>query len=54
MHPHIRDETFSENTAVVGGLGRSGAIAKDLESWAERDWIAVIDIGPRQSHGQWV
>jgi len=22
------------------------AIAKDLESWAERDWIAVIDLGP--------
>ena len=26
------------------------AIAKDLESWAERDWIAVIDIGPAREH----
>jgi hypothetical protein len=26
------------------------AIAKDLESWAERDWIAVIDIGPEREH----
>lgn len=27
-----------------------GTIAKDLESWAERDWIAVIDIGPEREH----
>ena len=27
-----------------------GAIAKDLESWAERDWIAVIDLGPEREH----
>jgi len=27
-----------------------GAIAKDLESWAERDWIAVIDLGPQREH----
>jgi len=26
------------------------AIAKDLESWAERDWVAVIDIGPEREH----
>ena len=26
------------------------AIAKDLESWVERDWIAVIDIGPAREH----
>jgi hypothetical protein len=26
------------------------AIAKDLESWAGRDWIAVIDIGPEREH----
>jgi hypothetical protein len=26
------------------------AIAKDLEAWAERDWIAVIDIGPEREH----
>jgi hypothetical protein len=27
-----------------------GAIAKDLESWAERDWIAVIDLGLQREH----
>jgi hypothetical protein len=26
------------------------AIATQLESWAERDWIAVIDIGPEREH----
>jgi hypothetical protein len=26
------------------------AIAKDLESWAEHDWIAVIDLGPEREH----
>jgi hypothetical protein len=26
------------------------AIAKVLESWAERDWIAVIGIGPEREH----
>ena len=26
------------------------AIAKDLESWAERDWGAGIDIGPEREH----
>ena len=26
------------------------AIAKDLESWLQRDWIAVIDIGPEHEH----
>jgi hypothetical protein len=26
------------------------AIATQLESWAERDWIAVIDIGPEHEH----
>jgi hypothetical protein len=26
------------------------AIAKDLESWLQRDWIAVIDIGPEREH----
>lgn len=26
------------------------AIATELESWAERDWIAVIDIGPEREY----
>ncbi|MDQ2810988.1 MAG: hypothetical protein M3Z75_03675 [Actinomycetota bacterium] len=26
------------------------AIAGDLESWAERDWVAVIDLGPDREH----
>ena len=26
------------------------AIAHDLEAWAERDWIAVIDLGPEREH----
>jgi hypothetical protein len=26
------------------------AIAKNLESWAGRDWIAVIDLGPEREH----
>lgn len=26
------------------------AIATELESWAERDWVAVIDIGPGREH----
>ena len=30
--------------------GDLDAIAKDLEIWAERDWIAVIDIGPDREH----
>jgi len=40
-----------------GGTGREHiaaadlvAIAKDLESWAERDWIAMIDLGPEREH----
>ncbi len=26
------------------------AIARELESWAERDWVAVIGIGPEREH----
>lgn len=26
------------------------AIARDLESWIEGDWIAVIDLGPDREH----
>lgn len=53
----LRGESRGTQYGVLVNPGRQqiaaadlDAVAQDLESWTERDWIAVIDLGPERQN----